>query len=106
MHEEGKGNERNATSVLYNLINEAGREINVRDLWDTFRQVLSPSKDADSDEEDNAVDEEQEKHLLALFYQALANVKMFGLIKSSSASGVGVNKKAVDVISRTTWKGL
>ena len=112
-YNSAKGNnEREATSVLYNLVNEAGREINVRDLWDTFRQVLSPTEqdvdvDVDSEEEDDRANgEEEEKHLLALFYQALANVKMLGLIKSSSASGTGANKKAVDVISRTTWKEL
>lgn len=107
LHDEVEnGNAREATSVLYNLVNEAGREINVRDLWDTFRQVLSPPEDVDSGDEDGTADEEQENHLLGLFYQALANVKMLGLIKSSSATGTGANKKAVDVISRTTWKGL
>ncbi len=148
-HEEEHGDGREATSVLYNLVNEAGREINVRDLWDTFRHIFSAShktalnqaqarvrnpvavatakrkdsgiskavptvngdadrlaQDSELEEDADVVDEGREVHVLASFYQALANVKMLGLIKSSSAIGPGANRKTVDVVSRTIWKGL
>ena len=105
---------RDPTSILYNLINEAGREINVRDLWDTFQHIIDPTSGLQDDEDVDPAEQEQpdekarETHSLALFYQALANLKMLGLVKSSASTTTagGVGKKGVDVISRTTWKGL
>ena len=105
---------RDPTSILYNLINEAGREINVRDLWDTFQHIVDPTSGLQDDEDVDPAEQEQpdekarETHSLALFYQALANLKMLGLVKSSASTTTagGVGKKGVDVISRTTWKGL
>jgi hypothetical protein len=111
------------TSILYTLLNEAGREINVADLWDAFRYRL-PGADGnearintgnEEEDEDDQDDEEvngdarggTEKETtninvtLAQFYRALAELKMLGLVKSSSSRA-----KGVDVIMKTSWYGL
>ena len=177
--------ERDATSVLYSLVGEAGREINVKDLWDTFESIIDgedaregevefaatePKQNAKgkslgantpnttsndkvktkakgksknkansttditaNDDETNIekskaqTSEQKTQHTLALFYTSLANLKMLGLVKSSSAIGAanslatgssaaggaveGVTGKrgrerGVDVIGRCWWGGL
>ena len=182
--------ERDATSVLYSLVGEAGREINVKDLWDTFESIIGGEEKEEEKEStgksksgstannahvntsndippngnskakargkgkskakstndvttsdefptrlnDEATNieksqaqswEEREQHTLALFYTSLANLKMLGLVKSSSAmaaansvvasalgEGGGGNagrrgrERGVDVIGRCWWSGL
>ncbi|KIV85734.1 hypothetical protein PV11_01395 [Exophiala sideris] len=96
------------TSLLLSMLNEAGTVINVRDLWDAFRDTITPTleeeetdgaKDADNKEEDT-VDEATERKALALFYRSLAELRHLGLIKQSK------RKPGVDCIAKTAWMGL
>jgi origin recognition complex subunit 3 len=107
---------REATSTLYNLTNEAGREINVRDLYDTFSHMVSATTHADTSiactvHEDAGDEKDDPEHdrdqTLAQFYTSLATLRSLGIVKSSSASASTKGMaKDVDVISRTKWKGL
>ncbi|KIW83585.1 hypothetical protein Z517_02830 [Fonsecaea pedrosoi CBS 271.37] len=105
------------TSLLLNMLNEAGTVVNVRDLWDAFRDTLShgtesASPDADrdgldDDNDDNDDDEvggddksNDERRTLALFYRALADLRYLGLIRQSK------RKPGVECIAKTAWMGL
>ncbi|KAH0831494.1 hypothetical protein FOPE_00469 [Fonsecaea pedrosoi] len=105
------------TSLLLNMLNEAGTVVNVRDLWDAFRDTLShgtesASPDADrdgldDDNDDNDDDEDgggdksnDERRTLALFYRALADLRYLGLIRQSK------RKPGVECIAKTAWMGL
>ncbi|KIW65732.1 hypothetical protein PV04_07958 [Phialophora macrospora] len=97
------------TSLLLHMLNEAGAVVNVRDLWDAFRDTLSPPRhrgEGSSDEEDE-LDEDGEgegagrqRQLLALFYRALAELRYLGLIKQSK------RKPGVECVQKTAWMGL
>jgi len=88
------------------MVNEAGVLVNVRDLWDAFRDTLSQSKrDHDDEDEDEDADdqddvESNERQVLALFYRALAGLRYLGLIKQSK------RKPGVECIQKTVWMGL
>jgi origin recognition complex subunit 3 len=98
------------TSLLLHMLNEAGAVINVRDLWDAFRDTLSPPRHPG--EESGAEDEEDgggegagagaggERQLLALFYRALAELRYLGLVKQSK------RKPGVECLQKTAWMGL
>ncbi|OCT54106.1 hypothetical protein CLCR_00163 [Cladophialophora carrionii] len=111
------------TSVLVQMLNEAGAVINVRDLWDAFRDTLSPpptrrgsgeeeEEESVRDEEDEEDEEDEdgagtgtkarrtERQVLALFYRALAELRYLGLIKQSK------RKPGVECIQKTVWMGL
>ncbi|KAJ9615655.1 Origin recognition complex subunit 3 [Cladophialophora chaetospira] len=93
------------TSLLLHMLNEAGAVINVRDLWDAFRETLSRSR-SQSQQEDEDDDEEDgqgsgdERQILALFYRALAELRYLGWIKQSK------RKPGVECIQKTVWMGL
>ncbi|OCK81041.1 hypothetical protein K432DRAFT_296423 [Lepidopterella palustris CBS 459.81] len=74
------------TAILYQLYLESGSIINVNDLWMAFHAIIGEEND------------ESESNAMALFEQALANLKFLGLVKES--------KRKADHISKTTWKGL
>ncbi|EXJ74217.1 uncharacterized protein A1O5_02512 [Cladophialophora psammophila CBS 110553] len=117
------------TSLLLNMLNEAGVVVNVRDLWDAFRDTLlhgaRSRSDADAgiadhdrdvdvdanDDEANETDDqdtsgkgdaeaEKEREALSLFYRALAELRYLGLIKPSK------RKPGVECIAKTAWMGL
>ncbi|OAL37389.1 hypothetical protein AYO20_03238 [Fonsecaea nubica] len=109
------------TSLLLNMLNEAGTVVNVRDLWDAFRDTLShgtdsPSPDGDGDEDADGLDDDNddnddnedggddksddERRTLALFYRALADLRYLGLIRQSK------RKPGVECIAKTAWMGL
>ncbi|KAK5199159.1 Origin recognition complex subunit 3 [Exophiala xenobiotica] len=104
------------TSLLLSMLNEAGSIINVRDLWDAFRDTIAPTvlesemrggagrddeKDREGSEgEGEGIDEANEQKLLALFYRSLAELRHLGLIRQSK------RKPGVDCIAKTAWMGL
>ncbi|KIW23259.1 uncharacterized protein PV07_11470 [Cladophialophora immunda] len=123
------------TSLLLSMLNEAGAVVNVRDLWDAFRDTvpshrhadpLYPNGDEDPDPDPNAgagqLDKQQdnddddndeknhenkddksgemERQTLALFYRALADLRLLGLIRPSK------RKPGVECIAKTAWMGL
>lgn len=118
------------TSLLLTLLNEAGNIVNVRDLWEAFRESLflssSPSaaaaaavaitnnrhanggdkatvdgiEDGHDDNDANDDDELRERQALALFYRGLAELRHLGFVKPSK------RKPGVDCIARTAWMGL
>ena len=117
------GTRSEPTAVLYGLLEDAGREVNVKDLWDAFVSRVEGGahsnggtkhtangdvgERSDYEEEAEGVDAtevaaaDEEKHVLSLFYRSLAELKMLGLVKSASSK-----MKGVDVIAKTTWRGL
>ncbi|OAP63502.1 hypothetical protein AYL99_02729 [Fonsecaea erecta] len=110
------------TSLLLSMLNEAGAVVNVRDLWDAFRDTLSSHHRADEDDSDDDNDDDNndnenetenenkddkssssssaERQTLALFYRALADLRHLGLIKQSK------RKPGVECIAKTAWMGL
>ncbi len=100
------------TSLLLSMLNEAGSVINVRDLWDAFRDMIAPALESEmggagrNDEKDGeggegeGIDETNERTLLALFYRCLAELRHLGLIRQSK------RKPGVDCIAKTAWMGL
>ena len=93
------------TSLLLSMLNEAGVLVNVRDLWDAFRDTLSSQRidqeaDGDVDDEEDEEEEGNERRVLALFYRALAELRYLGLIKQSK------RKPGVECIQKTAWMGL
>lgn len=96
-----------AASILFGLLQEAPQTINVRDLYDAFASRLNENPT----EADDETDEKQSKLTMALFYRALSELRMIGLVKSSS--GTVVKRKSaknnnadVDFIAKTSWAGL
>jgi origin recognition complex subunit 3 len=122
--------EKEPTPLLYNLLNQASRDVNVRDLWDRFAMELNsnpnpnPNSNPKHKHKHNTQDEDEEgKHsneendedkdeeninYLPLFYNALAELKMMGLITGKNTDNVKGSKgvRGVDVVSRSTWAGL
>ncbi|KAI5289550.1 hypothetical protein KEM54_003687 [Ascosphaera aggregata] len=77
-----------AISIAYQLYLESGGMINVYDWWSTFYSIIG-GKDGELCEERQA---------MALFYRALADLKMLGMIKNT--------KRKADHVAKVTWKGL
>ncbi|KAK2784729.1 hypothetical protein FQN53_008285 [Emmonsiellopsis sp. PD_33] len=77
-----------AISTLYQLYLETGSLVNVYDLWRAY-YTMAGGEDAD---------EGDERQSLALFYRALSELKMMGMVKHS--------KKKVDHLAKSTWMGL
>ncbi|CAD6583165.1 MAG: hypothetical protein ASARMPREDX12_001195 [Alectoria sarmentosa] len=79
-----------ATAILYQLYLESGAVINTADLWSAFWTIVGG---------DGIEDEEAEQQrALALFSQALAELKYLGMIKNS--------RKKADHLAKLSWKGL
>jgi len=101
-------------STVFTLLQEAPAIINVRDLFDAFRSRLEPGQEMNG----TASDEDEEAGLQAAmtqFYRALAELKMVGLVKSSTGTQVkratkGRNTKSgtqdIDFVAKTSWAGL
>lgn len=76
------------TAILYQLYLESGCLVNVYDLWRAFYTIVSG-------EEGERYDE---RMAFTLFYRALSELKLLGMVKSS--------RKKIDHIGKTAWKGL
>ncbi|KAG7006021.1 origin recognition complex subunit 3 [Physcia stellaris] len=88
--ENGLSSTQPATAILYQLYLESGSQINVADLWSAFNTIVGAE-----DPEDEEADQQR---TLALFSQALAELKYLGMIKSS--------RKKADHLVKLAWKGL
>ncbi|KIX01773.1 uncharacterized protein Z518_09500 [Rhinocladiella mackenziei CBS 650.93] len=107
------------TSLLLRMLNEAGNVVNVCDLWEAYRDRISPTlragqpkgtpnddnngddADADADAADgNGLEEATERKALALFYRSLAELRQLGFVKTSK------RKPGVDCIAKAAWIGL
>ncbi|KAE8145136.1 origin recognition complex subunit 3 N-terminus-domain-containing protein [Aspergillus avenaceus] len=77
-----------ATAVLYQLYLESGALVNVHDLWQAFYAVFES-------EQGDACDE---RMVMALFYRAVSELKVLGMLKTS--------RKKVDHAAKTAWVGL
>lgn len=91
-----------ATSLLLTLLNEAGNIVNVRDLWDAFRETIASTNAPETDEEEDVAAEkpDEDRLYLALFYGALADLRHLGFLRSSK------RKPGVECIAKTAWMGL
>lgn len=78
-----------AVALLYQLYLESGALVNVYDLWHAFHATFEAAAQGDGCDENLT---------MALFYQALAELKMFGLVKNS--------RKKADHIAKSGWQGL
>ncbi|KFX96341.1 hypothetical protein O988_05378 [Pseudogymnoascus sp. VKM F-3808] len=85
---EGLSSSQPATAILYQLYLETGGLINVFDLWSAFHTIAGA--------EDG--EEREERSCLMLFYKALADLRLLGMIKNS--------KKKTDHLAKLSWKGL
>ncbi|CCU76099.1 origin recognition complex subunit [Blumeria hordei DH14] len=77
-----------ATAILYQMYLESGALINTYDLWKVFSNAIIASSGQKLDERDT----------LVFFYQAIANLKMLGMLKQS--------KRKADHLAKLAWKGL
>jgi origin recognition complex subunit 3 len=78
-----------ATSILYRLYLESGSLINTYDLWRAFHIIIIGGEDGHNC---------GERLALALFYRALSELKMMGMVKQS--------RKKIDHIAKSAWMGL
>ncbi|CAI7650831.1 unnamed protein product [Penicillium pancosmium] len=78
-----------AAAILYQLYLESGALVNVHDLWQAFLAIFES-------EEGNKCDE---RIVMALFYGALSDLKMFGMVKNAS-------RKKADHLAKSAWLGL
>jgi origin recognition complex subunit 3 len=85
---EGISPTQPATASIYQMYLEAGSLINISDLWRAFLDNQNPNDEEDFDE----------RETLVLFYRALADLKLLGMIKES--------KKKVDHLAKVAWMGL
>jgi origin recognition complex subunit 3 len=76
------------TAILYQLYLETGGLINVFDLWSAFYTIVGGKNGEECDE----------RSALALFYRALADLKLLGMVKQS--------RKKTDHLAKLAWKGL
>lgn len=74
-----------AISILYQLHLESGCWINTHDLWCAFSMILGAGRDPNYDESAS----------LALFYRALAELKMVGVL--------GNTRKKTDHLAKSAW---
>jgi origin recognition complex subunit 3 len=72
-----------ATALMYQLYLESGSLINASDFWQAFRAIVG---DAD------------EQRTIALFQRGLAELRSFGVIKST--------RRRIDHVSKVAWRGL
>jgi origin recognition complex subunit 3 len=86
--EEGLSSSQPPTAILYQLYLETGSLINVFDLWSAFYAIIGGEDGGAYDERDT----------LVLFYRALADLKIMGLVKQS--------RKKTDHLAKLAWKGL
>jgi origin recognition complex subunit 3 len=86
--EEGLSASQPPTAILYQLYLETGGLINVFDLWSAFYTIIGGEDGEDCDE----------RSALALFYRALADLKILGMVKQS--------RKKTDHLAKLAWKGL
>lgn len=77
-----------ATAILYQLYLESGALINVHDLWQAFYGVF------ESDQGNKCDD----RIIMTLFYNALSDLKSFGMVKNS--------RKKTDHLAKSAWMGL
>ncbi|EXJ88346.1 hypothetical protein A1O1_05276 [Capronia coronata CBS 617.96] len=122
------------TSLLLSMLNEAGHVINVRDLWETFRDMVTPAlagkskkgilthgtrdreeeddarSSASQDEEDQAGEEEEEDDNAtseAVERQALALFyRALADLRYLGFVKPSKRKPGVDCIAKTVWMGL
>jgi origin recognition complex subunit 3 len=85
---EGLSSSQPPTAILCQLYLETGLLINVFDLWSAFYTIVGGEDGEECDE----------RSALALFYKALADLKMLGMIKNS--------RKKTDHLAKLSWKGL
>lgn len=85
---EGLSSSQPPTAILYQLYLETGGLINVFDLWSAFFTIIGGDDGEDCDE----------RTTLALFYRALADLRLLGLVKQS--------RKKTDHLAKLAWKGL
>ncbi|EDN02964.1 predicted protein [Histoplasma mississippiense (nom. inval.)] len=86
--DESTSSSKPAISILYNLYLETGSLVNAYDLWRAFYTMAGGDDGEESDE----------REALALFYRALSELKMMGMVKYS--------KKKSDHLAKSSWKGL
>lgn len=77
-----------APAILYQLYLESGALVNVHDLWQAFYGVFESEQGKNCDE----------RIVMALFYGALSDLKMFGMVKNS--------RKKTDHLAKLAWLGL
>ncbi|KAJ5641070.1 Origin recognition complex subunit 3 [Penicillium herquei] len=77
-----------AAAILYQLYLESGALVNVHDLWQAFYGVYQR-------DESNKCDD---RVVMALFYGALSDLKMFGMVKNS--------RKKTDHLAKSSWMGM
>ncbi|OQE31442.1 hypothetical protein PENSTE_c001G01145 [Penicillium steckii] len=77
-----------AAAILYQLYLESGALVNVHDLWQAFYAVFE-------NEQGNKCDD---RIVMALFYGALSDLRMFGMVKNS--------RKKTDHLAKSAWLGL
>ncbi len=85
---EGLSSSQPATSILYQLYLESGGLVNVFDLWSAFFTIVGGEDGEDCDE----------RTALMLFYKALADLKLLGMVKQS--------RKKTDHLAKLLWKNL
>lgn len=85
---EGLSSSQPAIAILYQLYLETGGLINVFDLWSAFHTIVGA----------NDGEERDERSSLMLFYRALADLRLLGMLKNS--------KKKTDHLAKLSWKGL
>ncbi len=85
---EGLSSAHPTTAILYQMSLETGSLINICDLWSAFLELFGGEDGRDIDERD----------MLVLFYRALADLKLLGMVKQS--------KKKADHLAKVAWKGL
>ncbi|KAL2004373.1 hypothetical protein VTN02DRAFT_2019 [Thermoascus thermophilus] len=76
------------TAILYQLYLESGCLVNVYDLWRAFYTIIGGEEGEQYDE----------RMAFTLFYRALSDLKLLGMVKSG--------RKKIDHIGKTAWKGL
>lgn len=77
-----------ATAILYQLYLESGSLVNIYDLWQAFYAVFESEKGSNCDE----------RVVITLFYRALSELKVLGVVKNS--------RKKVDHVAKSAWMGL
>ena len=86
--DQGVWTKQPPTASIYQLYLEAGSLINISDMWRAYLDMQNPDDHEDFDE----------REALVLFYRALAELKLLGMIKQS--------KKKADHLSKITYSGL
>ncbi|KAJ5180417.1 hypothetical protein N7492_003627 [Penicillium capsulatum] len=77
-----------AAAILYQLYLESGALVNVHDLWQAFYAVFESDQGKKCDD----------RVVMTLFYSALSDLKMFGMVKNS--------RKKTDHLAKSSWMGL